>query len=70
VSGELPATGGEAEAVLVEFRRSGVEQGTLAAGLQREGTRSFAKSWHELLDCLDSKSALLTRLDPAAARQR
>jgi transaldolase len=70
VSGEMPADGGDAEALLEEFRHSGVEPGALAAQLQREGAKSFTKSWNDLLDCLGSKSATLTRLDPAAASHR
>lgn len=70
VSGVMPVDGGDADALLAEFRRSGVEQGAVAAQLQREGARSFTKSWNDLLDCLGSKSAKLTRLDPAAATQR
>jgi transaldolase len=68
LSGELPASGGDAEALLAEFVRSGVQLGPLAADLQREGARAFAKSWHDLLACLASKSVSLARADPAAAR--
>jgi len=70
LSGEMPVDGGDAQALLAEFRRSGVEQGALAAQLQREGARSFTRSWNDLLDCLESKSAQLTRRDPAAASHR
>lgn len=70
MSGEMPVDGGDAESLLAEFRRSGVEQGALAAQLQREGARSFTSSWNDLLDCLESKSATLTRRDPAAASHR
>jgi transaldolase len=70
LSGEMPVDGGDADELLAEFRRSGVEPGAIAADLQREGARSFTKSWNDLLECLGSKSAQLTRRDPAAARQR
>jgi transaldolase len=70
VSGEMPADGGDADALLEQFQRSGVEQGALAAQLQREGARSFSKSWDDLLECLGSKSATLARRNQAAASQR
>jgi transaldolase len=70
VSGQLPATGGDSEALLAEFTRAGVQLAPLAADLQREGASAFAKSWHDLLGCLASKSVSLTRADAATARQR
>jgi transaldolase len=70
LSGAMPADGGDADALLAEFARSQVEQGPIAAQLQRDGARSFTKSWTDLLACLASKSAKLTRQDPAAASQR
>jgi transaldolase len=70
VSGEMSSDGGDADALLAEFARSGVEQGAIAAELQREGARSFTKSWNDLLQCLSSKSAQLKQRDPAAASQR
>jgi transaldolase len=60
VSAAMPTDGGDAEALLAEFQRLGVQQGTLAAELQREGARSFTSSWNDLLECLESKSARLS----------
>jgi transaldolase len=56
----LPADGGDSEDVLAQFTKAGVDVDALAAELQDEGARSFVKSWHELLDVISSKSALLT----------
>ncbi len=56
----LPSDGGDAEAIIAEFARAGVDEAELATELQREGTRSFAQSWHDLMDCIASKSAVLT----------
>ncbi len=56
---ELPADGGEAEALLAEFTGAGVDDAALAAELQREGTRSFEESWNDLMACIASKSAVL-----------
>jgi transaldolase len=61
VNGILPQDGGDAETVLAEFARAGVDDAELAAILQREGAQSFAKSWHDLLECIASKSAVLNR---------
>ena len=53
--------GGDAETVLEEFARAGVNAETLAADLQREGTAAFAKSWRDLMDSIASQSAVLTK---------
>lgn len=58
VKGAMPIDGGNAEAVLVEFAREGVNDQTLAADLQREGTAAFAKSWNELMRRIASKRGL------------
>jgi transaldolase len=70
VSGELPADGGEAEALLKEFARTGVDDAALAAELQREGTRSFDKSWNDLLARITSKSAVLKKTAPEQGKGR
>src|SRR5262252_3199477 len=53
----LPADGGDAEKVLVDFARAGVDIDALAARLQDEGAESFVKSWEELMGVIASKSA-------------
>jgi len=67
VKGVLPMDGGDADAVLAEFRRAGVDDTALAARLQREGTASFDKSWKDLLDRLAAKRAMLAHRDRATA---
>ncbi|HEV7606716.1 MAG TPA: transaldolase [Steroidobacteraceae bacterium] len=57
VGGVMPVDGGDAEQVLSEFARAGIDEGQLAAQLQREGTQAFAKSWQDLLKCLAAKGA-------------
>ena len=59
--GFLPPDGGDAEVVLAEFAQGGVDDAVLAAQLQHEGTRSFTQSWNDLMDCIASKSIVLTR---------
>jgi transaldolase len=49
VDAVLPADGGYAEAVIEEFHREGVDDGALAARLQREGVDAFATSWQALM---------------------
>ncbi len=60
VGSALPVDGGDAEAVLAEFAREGVNDEALAAELQREGTAAFAKSWNELMQCIAEKSKVLS----------
>jgi len=59
VGAVLPLDGGDAETVLAEFRRQGIDDAALAERLQREGAEAFAKSWHALLARIAEKSAQL-----------
>lgn len=64
VRGELSADGGDAEAILAEFVRAGVDNTALAEQLLLEGTQSFEKSWHSLLKCIASKGRTLDKETP------
>jgi transaldolase len=55
----MPDDGGDAESVIAEFARAGIDDTALAAQLQREGTASFDESWKDLLDRVSSKSRAL-----------
>jgi transaldolase len=55
----LPADGGDCEEVLAQFASAGIDVEALAAQLQDAGAKSFVKSWHELMEVLDAKSAAL-----------
>jgi transaldolase len=55
VQHELPTDGGDAEALLIEFARAGVDDTALATKLQFEGAQSFIRSWNNLMDCIASK---------------
>jgi transaldolase len=57
----LPRDGGDAEKVLAEFSRAGINDRTLADELQREGAEAFDKSWNDLMKCIASKSELLKK---------
>lgn len=59
LTGTMPIDGGDAEEVLAQFARDGVDDAALAARLQREGAAAFDKSWQELLQRIASKSAML-----------
>jgi transaldolase len=58
----LPADGGDAEQVLAQFARAGIDFDALAADLQRERTQAFAKSWNELLECIVPKGHSLGKM--------
>ena len=55
----LPPDGGDAEEVLTQFAKAGIDVNALAAQLQDEGAKSFVKSWDELMSVIASKSASL-----------
>ena len=57
----LPADGGDCEEVLTQFSNAGIDIDALAAQLQDEGAKSFAKSWNELMAVIASKSAVLEK---------
>ncbi len=61
LKGVMPLDGGDAEEMLAEFTRIGVDSAALAAQLQREGAESFDKSWQDLMACIASKSAARRR---------
>jgi transaldolase len=52
----LSADGEDADQVLAEFARQGVDVPALGAELQRKGAQSFAQSWNDLLSCIASKA--------------
>ena len=55
----LPADGGDSEQVLAQFAQTGVDIDALAARLQKDGAKSFVKSWNGLMEVIASKSAVL-----------
>ena len=65
VKDALPVDGRDAEAMLAEFSRAGIDDEALAGDLQREGTAAFAKSWHDLLNQISAKIDQLTKATPA-----
>jgi transaldolase len=61
VSEPLPLDGGDCEEVLAEFAQAGIDVGALALRLQQEGAAAFSKSWTDLMDCIDTKSAAIRK---------
>ncbi len=57
----LRADGGDAEEVLAQFAKAGIDVDALAAQLQDEGAKSFDKSWDDLMSVIDMKSAALKK---------
>jgi transaldolase len=69
VNGALPVDGGDAEDAIAEFAHHRVDERTLAARLQREGTEAFDKSWQDLLECITTKGAKLKQDGHAGAER-
>jgi transaldolase len=61
VKSAMPPDGGQAEDLLTEFAREGVDVLALATELQREGAAAFADSWQSLLASIAAKSAMLAK---------
>lgn len=57
----MPVDGANAEAVLAEFAREGIDDAVLAAVLQREGAAAFARSWGDLMSRIASKDQTLAK---------
>jgi transaldolase len=53
VGEEMPADGGDCDAVLTQFAAAGVDVGALAQRLQDEGAEAFDASWKDLLQHID-----------------
>lgn len=54
--------GGNCEQVLAQFVAAGIDIDALATELQDKGAAAFVKSWNELLEVIESKSTLLSRV--------
>ena len=57
--GVMPVDGGNAETVIAEFAKAGIDDQKLGVDLQREGADNFVVSWKDLLDCIEAKAATL-----------
>lgn len=57
VEAVLAVDGGEAEALIAEYRKLGIDDAALALRLQQDGADAFQKSWDSLLSGIKGKSA-------------
>jgi transaldolase len=57
----LPARARYCDEVLAKFAGAGIDVDALAAQLLDEGAKSFDKSWHELMECISSRSEALKK---------
>jgi transaldolase len=57
----LSADGGDCEKTLAQFARAGIDVGALATQLQDEGAKTFVKSWSELMDVIEARSAAIQK---------
>ena len=56
----IPRHGGDFSKVLKAHQDAGVDLTELSHTLQSEGAKGFVKSWHELMEAIESKSKVLT----------
>ena len=61
ISGVLRTDGDDAETVLAQFTKTGIDIPALAARLQDEGAKAFVKSWEELMGVIETKSDALKK---------
>ena len=59
VGSAMAADGGDAETLLAQYARAGVDIDALAQKLQRDGAKAFVDSWQELMQRIATKSASL-----------
>jgi transaldolase len=55
VGEDMPADGGDCDAVLAQFAAAGVDVAALATQLQEEGAEAFSTSWRELLEHVEQQ---------------
>ena len=56
----IPRHGGDFSKVLKAHQDAGIDLTELSNTLQSEGAKGFVKSWHELMEAIESKSKVLT----------
>jgi transaldolase len=66
VAGTLPADGVAANATLTLFGHAGIDVESLARELQRDGARTFARSWRQLLERVAAKRSAFAQLGRSA----
>ena len=59
VGDPLPSNGGDADEVLAEFEKAGIDVAALAERLQKEGADAFGKSWEDMISSISSEAERL-----------
>ena len=65
LKGVMAESGGNADAVLNQFSKAGIDVVALAVQLQREGAQAFVKSWQQLMQRINDKSLTLANAGAA-----
>lgn len=63
VARTLDAAPAEAEQILTDVTRAGIDLAAVTAELEREGVQSFCDSYHQLLDCIEGKLGAMATVD-------
>jgi glucose-6-phosphate isomerase len=58
----LPTRARYCDEVLAKFAKAGINTDSLASQLQDEGANAFIKSWHELMECIASKTQVCKQI--------
>ena len=61
IDSTLTTGDGPADMTIRQFAESGIDIDTVAAQLQDDGTKSFVKSWKDLIDVISSKVGALKK---------
>ena len=69
IPGILPRSSATAEQALTKLRQAGVDTAAIADQLQTDGAKSFADSWHQLMQAIESKSKVPAKKAPAEKAQ-
>ena len=65
LKGVMAESGGNADAILNQFSKAGIDVVALAVQLQCEGAQAFVKSWQQLMQRIDDKSLTLANAGAA-----
>ena len=70
VAARRSASPGRANATLRRAQDAGIDLDAVTSELEREGVRSFCDSYHELLDCIETKLQSILPVSDAATADR
>ena len=70
VARTLDADPAQAHQTLADAATAGIELSTITGQLEREGVQSFCDSYHQLLECIESKLGVITAAGRPARQPR